>query len=147
MALFTKIALLLILVRVFGPQRRVVILIHVIMGLLTVYYIAAWIIKLRICWPISYYWGGSPEGTCLNQVQVIEADSIISVISDLVILLLPLPLTWSLKMPMSKKLRVAGMLGAGGLATAFSIYRLVLIVVEGDSANGTIVFVKVVLSG
>ncbi len=75
------------------------------------------------------------------------SDSIISVISDLAILVLPLPLTWSLQMPRKKKIRVIGLLGAGGLATAFSVYRLALIIHNGQSQDATVVLIKVILSG
>lgn len=147
MALFVKLALLIIIGRVFGPvHKKTNIGIWVFMGMLVAYYATGLVIKIRICWPISAYWMGETE-KCLNQGEVILADSIISVISDLAILVLPLPLTWSLQLPDKKKLRVAGLLGAGGVATAFSVYRLVMIAIEGQSPNATITFVKVVLSG
>lgn len=44
-------------------------------------------------------------------------------------------------------MRVVGILCAGGVATAFGVYRLAMIVNEGKSANQTIVFVKVIHSG
>lgn len=43
--------------------------------------------------------------------------------------------------------RVAGILCAGGMATAFSIYRLGMITAEGSSTDQMVVFVKVILSG
>jgi hypothetical protein len=147
MALFCKLALLLLISRVFGSvYKKTIRGIYVFMVLLAVYYLIGLIIKIRICWPISAYWTGESD-KCLDQSAVITADSIISVISDLAILLLPTPLTWSLNMPNKKKLRVIGVLCAGGLATAFSILRLGIIVAEGSSTNQTLVFVKVVLSG
>jgi hypothetical protein len=148
MAFFVKVALLSILIRVFAPLKKVVKLIYVILGLLLGFYISCLVVKIRICMPIPTYWlGPSNGGSCLNQQAVIMSDSIVSVISDLVILLLPLPLTWSLQMPQNKKFRVMGMLCAGGLATGFSLYRLVLIVRDGSSPDQTIVFTRVVLSG
>ncbi|KAI9766857.1 MAG: hypothetical protein M1835_007128 [Candelina submexicana] len=146
MAFFVKVALLTILTRVFAPYRRTLILIYIIIGLLLAYYIPALITKIRICMPISAYWRGERE-KCLNQGAIIMSDSIISVISDLAILVLPLPLTWSLQMPRKKKMRVIGLLGAGGLATAFSVYRLALIVANGSSPDATILLIKVILSG
>lgn len=147
MALFCKLALLLLIARVFGSvYTKTTKGIYFFMGLLVAYYLAALIVKIRICWPIPAYWTGEYD-KCLDQTAVITADSVISVASDLAILLLPTPLTWSLNMPTRRKLRVIGVLCAGGLATAFSIYRLGVIVAEGSSANQTVVFVKVVLSG
>ncbi|KAK6222621.1 hypothetical protein LQW54_000801 [Pestalotiopsis sp. IQ-011] len=147
MALFCKLSLLLLIARVFGSvYKKTIMGIYVFMGLLVAYYCTALVIKVRPCYPVSAYWEGDMS-KCLDQTSVITADSIISVISDLAILLLPTPLTWSLNMPNKKKLRVLGVLGAGGLATAFSILRLGLIIAEGNSGNTTMVFVKVALSG
>lgn len=147
MALSTKLALLIIIIRVFGPiHRKIVICMYVLVGVLVVYYVSGVFIKIFICWPISAYWTGD-KGKCMDQAAVVTCDAVVSVISDLVILLLPTPLTWSLQLPRRKRLRVSALLCAGGIATAFSIYRLVMIVEEHDSENQTIVFIQVILSG
>lgn len=147
MTLTVKLALLIIIIRVFGAVHKKTLLgVYVFIGMLILYYVSGFFIKLFICWPISAYWKGQKD-KCLNQRAIIMSDSIISVISDLVILLLPTPLTWSLQLPKRKRLRVTGLLCAGGVATAFSIYRLALVVHDGNSPNQTIVFIKVVLSG
>ncbi|KXG50857.1 uncharacterized protein PGRI_064290 [Penicillium griseofulvum] len=146
MALFVKIALLSILTRIFSPYRGKVWFIYIFLGCLCCYYIVALIVKIRMCDPIPRYWlGDKVEGTCLDQTAALIADSVISVVSDLIILILPLPLTWSLQMSRNRKLRVMGILGAGGLATAFSLYRLV-IVLKGPK-DQSIMFVTVILSG
>lgn len=147
MALFTKIALLSILIRIFKPYKGKILFIYILLGALTVYYIIAEGIKLGMCQPVSAFWTQDPNAFCLDQQAALVADSVISVVTDLIILILPLPLTWSLQMPLSKKLRVIGMLSAGGLATAFSIYRLVLVITQGASNDMSIVFICVVMSG
>lgn len=147
MAFTVKLALLVMIVRVFGSvHRKTLIGMYVLIAIIVAYYVSGFFIKLFICWPISAYWRGESD-KCMNQSAIITADAIISVISDLVILLLPTPLTWSLQLPLRKRLRVMGLLGAGGIATAFSIYRLALIITDKASQNQTIVFTKVVLSG
>ncbi|KAH6607111.1 hypothetical protein Trco_003424 [Trichoderma cornu-damae] len=147
MAMTVKLALLVIITRVFGSvHRRTLIGIYVFIGMIVAYYVSGLFIKIFICWPIHAYWEGD-SGRCLDQSAIVTADSIISVISDLAILLLPTPLTWSLRLPLRKRLRVTGLLCAGGVATAFSIYRLAMIVDQGNSPNMTIVFIKVILSG
>ena len=146
MAFVVKLALLLIIARVFSPYKKSVIFIYTFTGLLLAYYIAGLVVKIRPCMPVSDYWE-SDHSNCLDQRAVIMCDSIVSVVSDILILFLPLPLTWSLQMEAKKKLRVMGILAAGGLATGFSIYRLAMIVQTGDSPNQTMVFARVVLSG
>ena len=147
MALLCKIALLSILTRIFTPFKSKVIFIYSFLGCLCVYYVIALVIKIRMCDPVPGYWDLSIDAQCLDQRAALVADSVISVVSDLIILILPLPMTWSLQMSRNKKLRVTGMLSAGGLATAFSIYRLVLVIKEGDSLDQTMVFTGVILSG
>lgn len=146
MALFVKIALLAILTRIFAPFRGKVWFIYIFLGCLCCYYTVALIVKIRICGPIPRYWlGEQVPGTCLDQTAALIADSVISVVSDLIILILPLPLTWSLQMSRNRKLRVIGLLGAGGLATGFSLYRLVM-VLQGSNDEG-LMFTRVILSG
>lgn len=148
MALFTKIALLSILTRIFAPYRTKVWFIYILLGCLCCYYTVALVIKIRMCDPVPMYWlGAVPGGSCLDQTAALIADSVISVVSDFIILILPLPLTWSLQMSRNRKLRVMGLLGAGGLATGFSLYRLVLVLKDGNSADQSIVFICVILSG
>lgn len=147
MALTVKLALLVIIIRVFGAVHKKTLMgVYILIGLLVVYYVSGFFIKVFVCWPIPAYWRGEAE-KCLNQSAIITSDAIISVISDLTILLLPTPLTWSLQLPKRKRMRVSGLLCAGGIATGFSIYRLAMIVQERNSTNQTIVFIKVILSG
>ncbi|KAF3051831.1 hypothetical protein E8E11_006946 [Didymella keratinophila] len=146
MTLAIKLSLLTLIARIFSPYKKRIQGIHALGGLLVVYYIISLILKIRICWPIAAYWQGD-QSKCLDQSAVITADSIISTVTDAIILLLPLPLTWSLQLPTMKKLRVGGMLAVGGLATAFSGWRLNLILTQGKSRDTTILFVQVVMSG
>ena len=83
----------------------------------------------------------------MDQNAIIMADAIISVSSDLIVLLLPLPLTLSLQMPNKKKMRVIAILGAGGLAVASSIIRLVMTVVNATSKDTTLAFMRVNMLG
>ena len=146
MAFTVKLALLIIIARVFKPYKKAVYFIYVFIALLAGYYGSGLVIKARPCMPVSAYWNGDTS-KCLDQRAIIIGDSVASVISDLIILILPLPLTWSLQMETKKKIRVMAILAAGGLATAFSIYRLVMIAETGSSPNQTMVFTRVILSG
>ncbi|EEH36837.2 hypothetical protein PAAG_07255 [Paracoccidioides lutzii Pb01] len=147
-AFLTKASILLILTRVFAPYRKTVRFIYVYFGVLLAYYIPAIIVKIRICIPISHFWmGQTSNGSCLDERAIILADAIISVVSDLTILILPLLLTHSLQMSLRKKIRVIGILGAGGLACASSVVRLVLIVQRGKAEDQTYVFMQINLWG
>ena len=147
-AFLTKVSILLILSRVFSPYRTIVIFIYVFLGTMLAYYIPAVIVKVRICLPISYFWLGSPSnGSCLDDRAIFLADAIMSVVSDLMILCLPVILTRSLQMSTKKKMRVIGILGAGGLACASGVIRLVLIIQSKGSPDQTYTFMRLNLWG
>jgi hypothetical protein len=146
MTLSIKLSLLSLIARVFAPYREKVQGIYALGVILIIYYITSWILKIRICAPISAYWHLEFD-KCLNQSAIILGDSIVSTVTDAIILVLPLPLTWSLQIPNDRKLRVGGMLAVGGLATAFSAWRLHLLRTNGSSPDSTILFVQIVLSG
>ncbi|KAG2412874.1 hypothetical protein HFD88_010431 [Aspergillus terreus] len=146
-AFLTKMSLLWIMTRVFSPFRKSVIFIYVFLALMLAYYIPAVIVKIRICSPISKFWATDTPGTCLGQSSIIMADAVVSVVSDMIVLILPLPLTLGLQLPTKKKMRVMAILGAGGLACASSIIRLVLIVFTGQSSDGTWAFMRINMFG
>ncbi|EAW14821.1 putative integral membrane protein [Aspergillus clavatus NRRL 1] len=146
-AFLTKVSLLWIMTRVFSPYRKAVIFIYVFLAIMLLYYIPAVIVKIRICDPIAKFWEDSTPGSCLDQSAIILADAVVSVVSDIIILLVPLPLTLTLQMPMRKKLRVMIILGAGGVACASSVVRLVLILRTGQSEDGTYSFMRINMIG
>lgn len=147
-AFLTKVSILWIMARVFSPYRKTVYFIYFLLGVMLAYYIPAVIVKIRICAPIARFWmGDEVGGSCLNERAIILADAVISMISDLTILVLPLPLTMSLQMSAKKKLRVMGVLGAGGLACASSVIRLVFIVHYGNSPDSTYEFMRINMFG
>ncbi|KAL4744476.1 hypothetical protein BDW72DRAFT_188412 [Aspergillus terricola var. indicus] len=146
-AFLTKMTLLWIMARVFSPFRKSVIFIYVFLVLMLIYYIPAVIIKIRICMPISKFWNQEQPGSCLDKNAIIMADAVVSVVSDLIVLIMPLPLTMRLQMSRKKKMRVIGILGAGGLACASSVIRLILIQLTGKSKDATIAFMRVNMFG
>lgn len=146
-AYLTKVLLLWIMARVFSPFRKAVHFIYGFMALMLAYYIPAVIVKVRICNPISRFWDTNVDGTCLDETSIILADAVVSCVSDLIILILPLPLTMSLQMSRKKKMRVIAILGAGGLAVASSIIRLILIILTGQSKDATLAFMRINMLG
>jgi hypothetical protein len=77
---------------------------------------------------------------------VIIADSVISFLTDIAIFAFPVALTWSLQMPFWKKVRVVFLLGLGGIAVAFSLYRLVIGIHETAFPHDTRIFMRSILT-
>ncbi|KAF4634393.1 hypothetical protein G7Y89_g3729 [Cudoniella acicularis] len=120
----TKLAILLLLSRLFGRDKRVLWTIRILIGLMAAYYIPATAAKIFICWPVAHFWNPGVQGTCLNENSIFLADCAMSIISDFTILILPMPLIWNLKMHRIKKIGITAAFGAGALACTASLLRL-----------------------
>ena len=66
-----------------------------------------------LCRPIAYTWDKSIDGTCGNATQAYEAVGIINLITDLAIIILPMPLLWQLQLPLAKKVALTAIFGIG----------------------------------
>ncbi|KAJ5651684.1 hypothetical protein N7507_009110 [Penicillium longicatenatum] len=147
MVLCVKTMLIYIMIRLWSPYRGKVIALYSFLAFIVTYYTVILFIKIFICNPIHLFWDANDhDGMCLNRSVIIITDSVISVITDLAILIFPIVLAWTLHVPVSKKLYVIAILGAGSIAVAFSIYRLVLVVSERNSTDEIDVFMRVLLS-
>ncbi|KAF5027130.1 hypothetical protein F66182_756 [Fusarium sp. NRRL 66182] len=142
-----KAAILLFLARIFSPYKVYVRWIYGFLGVMSAYYIIMLFLKTFICRPISIFWGDPVDGECFNQRVLILVDNIISLLSDLVVLLLPCPLTKKLQVGLAAKLKIAAVFGMGGVACIFGLVRLVIIVQHGESPDQTYTFVKINLLG
>ncbi|KAL3442241.1 hypothetical protein BJX65DRAFT_226956 [Aspergillus insuetus] len=146
--LFVKIALLSILGRIFTSYPYLVYFLKTYMLVLCLYYVLLLFLKAFSCSPPSKFWEGRAEdGSCLGRRGIYLADAIFSVISDAIILMIPIPLAWRLQLPLRKKVQVAVILGAGGLAIAFSLYRVVLIAQNPHPEDKLYYFMQLVLTG
>lgn len=127
------------LARFFAPYRVWVTPIYILSAVLAAYTIAATVVKICICNPISTYWQGpdATNGTCLNVLRIFLSDTIFSTITDLMIFALPMTLIPTLHLPLMKKLRVIVVLAAGGLACVVTIVRLVWVISYQNSPDRT----------
>jgi hypothetical protein len=71
------------------------------------------------CRPVSYYWDKSIEGGwCIdNDLYIKEsiAAGVLSLVTDLIILVFPMPTIWGLKLRLKKKIAVTAILCVGGV--------------------------------
>ncbi|KAJ5553203.1 hypothetical protein N7494_002581 [Penicillium frequentans] len=147
-ALFVKISLITILIRVFQPYYRAMISLYVLLGTVIGYYTIITFVKIFICNPPAAYWSQTeiPNATCFSQPGVIIADSVIGTVTDAAIFAFPVGFTCTLQMPFWKKVKVIVLLGLAGVAVAFSLYRLVIGVHERKHLHSTTLYMKSILT-
>ncbi|KAF5026441.1 hypothetical protein F66182_1474 [Fusarium sp. NRRL 66182] len=143
-AFFTKATILLLMARVFAVEPRVAKGIRIFIGALLVAYIPIQVLRIYNCDPIRTWWDPTVrEARCLNQRKIFFSSLSLSIITDLLTVIIPIPLTWHLKMPLRKKIKIVLLLGAGGVATGLTVYRMVLTVDFLDSDDITVDFTPI----
>lgn len=150
MTLFVKLTLLTLIIRIFKPHATRIAFVYTFVVIIILYYISILFVKIFICTPIHAYWddweNDRGSGRCVNRPAVIIADSSVSTATDVMILIFPIILIWSVKIPMAKKVGVVCVLGAGSIAVAFSLYRLILVCVDSQTPHQMAIILKVLLT-
>ncbi|KAH6969372.1 hypothetical protein DER45DRAFT_608087 [Fusarium avenaceum] len=124
-AFFTKATILFLMARVFAVEPRVAKGIRIFIWALLVAYIPIQILRIINCYPIRTYWDPTVRNAhCLNQRKIFFSDLALSIVTDLIILLVPIPLTWRLTLSVGKRIKIVLLLGAGGIATALTLFRV-----------------------
>ncbi|KAK0118629.1 hypothetical protein ONS95_007513 [Cadophora gregata] len=77
------------------------------------------------CGKPSRYWTLSfiPQHECMSETKNLLAAGIINTVSDLVIVVLPIPIIWRLQLPIQQQIIIVLLFGAGVLVTVASILR------------------------
>lgn len=129
-AFFTKVTLLLLIARVFSTNPRVSRWIHIFIVILILAYLPVELLKIFLCQPVSAYWemryeagADGDDPTCFDPSALFMCDISIAIVTDFIILVLPIPLVWSMETNWRQKLKIAFLLGAGGVATAVTMMR------------------------
>ncbi|GES57908.1 integral membrane protein [Aspergillus terreus] len=92
-------------------------------------FVVLWVICITflfvfICVPVQKLWYPLLPGRCINQVATWIANAISTILTDLAILLLPIPQVWRLQLRLSEKLALTFAFGLGFFVVFASAYRL-----------------------
>ncbi|KAL8945985.1 MAG: hypothetical protein Q9222_007558 [Ikaeria aurantiellina] len=106
-------------------------------GLLTAgYNLALILVGALECIPLSTLWTHKPGGTCIDTVPPFTALAVINVVTDFLILALPVKFVWNLHMRRTRKIQVCGIFLLGGLVCVFGLVRAVAVgTASGDDPS------------
>ncbi len=110
----TKLSILLLYKRIF-PVRPFVVILYITGAFVAAYSLTAAMVNLLQCLPINSVWNPSVKPRCVNLGLELIIVSSINVVTDFVILILPMPLVWRLHTSTAKKAQVSGLFLLGAL--------------------------------
>ena len=111
-----KISIIFFLKSIFGTRPIVRRCLDVLSVIIAMWATAALFTNIFQCWPVSYYWNKNQKGHCMSgQVQFFMAMGSLALVEDTVILLIPMPTVWTLKVNRRQKIAVTAILSLGSL--------------------------------
>ncbi|KUI60553.1 hypothetical protein VP1G_07728 [Cytospora mali] len=142
---FAKLSILLLYVRLFYPKGVARSLfwwiIQAVIWLNFLYTVGLILAIALQCVPYHKPYGSS----CVDQYMVLISASIINIISDLLVLLIPMASLWRLNMSRKRKWAVWALFAFGTLAPIASIARLAYQIPMADGTDTTVIYMIVVL--
>ncbi|KAF2652387.1 hypothetical protein K491DRAFT_663842 [Lophiostoma macrostomum CBS 122681] len=118
----TKIAILIQYQRVF-PTPKFQIWCWSFIAIILAYTIATVAACIFVCTPIPKFWMGG-EGKCIDTFASWFANAAINIVTDLMIIILPMPVVRSLKLARKQKYLLMGVFAFGTIVCIISIVRL-----------------------
>ncbi|KUI53671.1 hypothetical protein VP1G_01089 [Cytospora mali] len=120
---FTKISILTLYSRVFSVSY------FVVASRVTAVIIVLWMLvvilgSFLICQPVAYNWDQSINGHCGSSVTLWLSHGVLNIVTDLIVLTLPMPYIYSLEMALYKKLVLMVTFSLGLLVVIISAIRL-----------------------
>ncbi|MCJ1353417.1 MAG: hypothetical protein MMC33_003403 [Icmadophila ericetorum] len=130
-----KISILLFYVRIFG-RLRYLRLISYGLGVFAICWSIMVILVCALqCRPIQLVWDKTLEGTCVNTYVFYLVGSSLNTLTDFIILILPIPAVWNLKLSVWKRLSLAGIFLLGSLTCVISLTRLITLGVDNTNVD------------
>ena len=119
--MFVKLSILMLYLRLFGVNKKFRIACYSIMALVVGYLVASTLAYIFGCSPLDKTWNISIEGTCIDDVSLDFAIGGLSVLTDTLIFILPLPMVWRLHVSMSHKIALVAVFATGSLCNSLHL--------------------------
>jgi hypothetical protein len=111
----TKASIVLQYQRIFGVGTGFQRACWVTLTFIGAYGIATVVSNIFTCMPVSGFWSPTPKTHCVVKKTLWFSHASINILSDLIILILPMPVIKSLKLPMRQKVGLLMIFALGGL--------------------------------
>lgn len=111
----TKVSVLLLYARIFRFKSYLTTWSWIMGGICVAWAVTISFLTIFNCVPIHKGWDASVPGYCMNKAIPRAANAGMTIVTDVIILILPIPKVWKLQMPPAKKTAVLFAFSLGSL--------------------------------
>ncbi|KAL1857598.1 hypothetical protein Daus18300_010238 [Diaporthe australafricana] len=122
--MFVKLAVLRFYNRIFAPSAWVTWSVRVTSVAVVLWMVSVVLETFFLCQPLAFNWDTTIDGACGDRNAVYVIAGVTNMVTDFMVLLLPVPCIWKLQMPIGQKVGLLLVFCMGILITAISIVRL-----------------------
>ncbi|MCJ1423105.1 hypothetical protein MMC29_000986 [Sticta canariensis] len=120
-----KTSILLIFRRI-SSEKRMRFAIYIVGAFVISYSLATIVLLIFPCRPFARAWDATiTSGSCINRPAVYVTTAVSNIVTDLFILVIPIPMVVRLKIPLQQKFGLGCMFAVGSLTFITSVVRLV----------------------
>lgn len=112
-----KLSILALYKRLFATKHMVVA-VNVVTAMIVLWAVSIWVVGAVQCIPVRKFWNPSVEGSCIDPTPFYYGMQIPNIITDLIVLAMPMKTVWSLPIPTTQRLLLSGVFIVGGLFVA-----------------------------
>ncbi|KAF3390003.1 hypothetical protein DPV78_011518 [Talaromyces pinophilus] len=128
---FAKLAILMFYYALLNVMQFWKYVIYVVSGIIVAYTLAIFLALIFACHPVERNWDAIPPfweiDHCIDRAGLYLATAITNTMSDIILILIPIPIIWKLHVTVRQKLGIAAILGVGCMTVIISIVRLATI--------------------
>ena len=120
-----KLSVLLLCYRIFRSNNRFRRACYFLFIIIAGYALGSLLTALFRCQPVGAAWSSPAQGTarCLSLVKLQVIVGWFNIITDVALMVLPMPILWTLRMPWQKKVGVVVVFATGAAVLAMSVAR------------------------
>ena len=103
-----KTSMMLFFMRIFGTKRSFQISVGVVMTIVWLWAISIILETVLLCRPLAFNWDTTiPGGTCGDRNGTYVSAGVLNLVTDLMVMALPVPHIWKLQLSMAKKIALS----------------------------------------
>ncbi|KAB8228163.1 uncharacterized protein BDW43DRAFT_304090 [Aspergillus alliaceus] len=123
---FVRISILLFLKRLFSTVKRIRVIVTCLIIFTIMWAFTELMGNIFQCHPVHYYYDTSLDGHCMpGQTKLFQTTACLSLVEDVVILFLPMPVVWRLGITFREKIAFTFVSSLGTLVCIFSLLRVI----------------------
>ncbi|KAL7793847.1 hypothetical protein V8C37DRAFT_401700 [Trichoderma ceciliae] len=132
----TKMSLGMLYLRIF-PARKFRIGVLCVMAITVAYTLAAVLMTIFACNPIRKSWIKTLPGVCVNSISIWYSTSVLNIVTDILIIGLPINEIRRLQLPLAKKLLLCALFSLGIFVIACTVIRMITVSPQTTASDQT----------